>query len=70
MKRWINKSDLRKLRPARPGEMVEPGQFAKEGDTIIGGIGSFSQEYILTPSDLEDYIEVDVPEQDTEEDSK
>lgn len=34
-KRWVHKTDLRKIRTAVAGEMVEAGQFAKDGDMII-----------------------------------
>ncbi len=61
MKKWVRKTDLLEIRPAKKGEMVDPGQFAKLGDMIVVH-GDWGNDFLVRQRDLGDYVEVEVPE--------
>lgn len=59
MKRWVHKTDLRKIRPAVGGEMVAAGQFSKPGDMIIDRWPD--EDFLISERDFRnDYVEVEV----------
>ena len=59
MKRWVDKTDLREIRPAVDGEMVAPGQFSKPGDMIIDRWPD--EDILISGKTFEnDYVEVEV----------
>lgn len=61
-KRWVHKSNLMKIRPAEDGEMVEAGQFAKDGDMII--VRKWPDDnFLIAKRNLGDYVEVEVPDE-------
>lgn len=62
MKRWVLKTDLREIRPAESGEMVEPGQFSRSGDMIMVKRWLDGGDFLIREKDLDDYIEVKVPD--------
>ena len=60
-KRWVHKGDFRKIRPAEVGEMVEAGQFAKDGDMVI--VRQWPDDnFLIAKRNFGDYVEVEVPD--------
>ncbi len=61
-KRWVYKTDLRKIRPAIDREMVAPGKFSKEGDMIIESRWG-DYDFLISKDTFErDFVEVEVPD--------
>lgn len=60
MKKWVHKTDLLEIRPAKEGEMVDPGQFAKPGDMIIVHRELLGDDFLIRQRNLGDYVEVEV----------
>ncbi len=64
-KRWVHKGDFRKIRPAEIGEMVEAGQFAKDGDMIIEPQWDSGDDFLISKDTYErDFVEVEVPDEE------
>lgn len=68
IKMWVDKTNLRTIRPAEIdkkmncAEMVAPGQFAKPGDMVLEGRGSWEDNFLIREKDFPgDYIEIRVP---------
>lgn len=63
-KRWVHKSNLRIIRPAKDGEMVAPGQFSKDGDMIIEASYYGDDDFLISQEGFtSDYVEVEVPDE-------
>ncbi len=62
-KRWVYKGDFREIRPAEAGEMVEAGQFAKDGDMIIESQWDSENDFLISKDNYErDFVEVKMPD--------
>ena len=59
-KKWVHKTDLLEIRPAKNGEMVAAGQFSKPGDMIIVRRHP-DEDFLIAQRHVEDYVEVEVP---------
>ena len=62
MKRWVHKTDLVVLRPAEEGEMLRPGQFAREGDIVRVHSDIWEEDHLLYPGEIDGYVEVEIPD--------
>lgn len=60
MKKWVHKTELLEIRPAKEGEMIGPGEFAKCGDMIIVRVWP-DENFLIRQRNFEGYIEVEVP---------
>ena len=63
MKRWVYKTDLLTIRPAKNGEMVAPGEFAKLGDMIVVSGYAFGGDYLVRARNVTDLVEMEVSEE-------
>lgn len=61
-KRWVRKTDLLTIRPAKDREMVAAGQFSRDGDMIIVRKWP-DDDFLIAKRDLKDYVEVEVPDE-------
>lgn len=58
-KTMVHTTDLLQVRPAEVGEMVKPGQFAKDGDMII--VRAWPDEpFLIHKAELAGYVEVEL----------